>query len=58
VEKLRSPADIAAEIVADFRKAAAGLTDPAPITVPGAVEVVELPAPREETRFDFPYEAS
>ncbi|MBK3582262.1 methyltransferase [Streptomyces sp. MBT57] len=45
-EELGSPADIAAEIVADLRKAvaaleevAAALTKPAPTTVPGGVEV-------------------
>ncbi|MDW6066164.1 hypothetical protein SAZ11_60865 [Streptomyces sp. FXJ1.4098] len=44
-EELGNPADIAAEIVADLRKAiaafeevAAELTKPAPITAPGTVE--------------------
>ncbi|WP_328689757.1 hypothetical protein OHA74_11760 [Streptomyces phaeochromogenes] len=46
MEELGNPADIAAEIVADLRKAvaafdvvAAALTKPAPTTVPGDIEI-------------------
>ncbi|MEU9849212.1 class I SAM-dependent methyltransferase [Streptomyces sp. NPDC047985] len=65
VEELGNPADIAAKIVADLRKAVAAfeevattLTKPVPSVVPSPVEIVELPAPCEETLFDFLDEAS